>query len=136
MPATTLTNTITKDPKEDSKDTEELNNILKEATGTTDENLSLLSTKEKEQLCGMIVGGGSKDTITKLVNHCILSEKIKKEIKDENYHQVVHPVGRGKYMYAKFVQVDGYQSIVDEKKFNSERACRQWLKMKKIRGLI
>ena len=65
-----------------------------------------------------------------------LKEKVKKEIDDGNFHEVVHAFGRGKYMYAKFVQVDGYQSIVDEKKFNSERACRQWLKMKKIRGLI
>jgi len=39
-------------------------------------------------------------------------------------------------MYAKFVDVDGFQSLVDQKEFNSERACRQWLKVKKIRGLI
>ena len=79
-------------------------------------------------LCG-IQKKLSKDAIER-------EEKFKKMIEDGNFHEVVHAFGRGKYMYAKFVQVDGYQSIVDEKKFNSERACRQWLKMKKIRGLI
>jgi hypothetical protein len=65
-----------------------------------------------------------------------LVKQIEKEIKEEKFHEVVHAVGRGKYMYAKFVDVDGFQSLVDQKKFNSERACRQWLKVKKIRGLI
>ena len=65
-----------------------------------------------------------------------LVKKIKKEIEDKKFHEVVCKVGRDKYMYTKFVDVDGFKSPVDQKEFNSERACRQWLKVKKIRGLI
>ena len=126
-----------------SKDDETMTNDdtyleeMKEITpDIPDEGFKMMSVETRAEICKMHKAGAPDYLITKLVNHSILCGKIKKAIKDENFHQVVHPVGRDKYMYVKFVQVDDYQSTVDEKKFNSERACRQWLKMKKIRGLI
>ena len=116
--------------------TEKFDKILKELTGTTDENLSLLHTKEKEQLCGMHEAGVSKGFITELLNRSIVREMIKKEIENENFKEEVIPHGRDKFVYHKFVQVDEYKSVVDQKSFNSERALRQWLKVMKIRGLI
>ena len=114
----------------------EVNKVLKELTGTTDENLSLLPTKEKELLCGMHEKGVSKNIITGLLNRSIVREMIKKEIENENFKEEVIPHGRDKFVYHKFVQVDEYKSVVEQKSFNSERALRQWMKMKKIQGLI
>jgi hypothetical protein len=84
----------------------------------------------------MLEEGVPSEIVDALIQRSIHKKKVKKEIDDGNFQQVVHAVGRDKYMYVKFVEVDGYQSLVDQKKFNSERACRQWLKVKKIRGLI
>ena len=119
---------------------------LKKYTNLSAQELSVVTDDGKELFNNMLEEGVPGDVVRDLIlrgiqkkqseNATELVGKFKKEIDDGNFHEVVHAFGRGKYMYAKFVQVDGYQSIVDEKKFNSERACRQWLKMKKIRGLI
>ena len=61
-----------------------------------------------------------------------ISKKIEEQIKLENYHETVVRQGNGKCVYHKFVILDGKQYAFDHKEFNSERQCRQWLKMRKI----
>ena len=128
----TPSKTASKDPKTKSNDGANLKRITK----ISGQDLSMLPVEDKELFNKMHVEGVPAMIVTEFVKRSILKQKFQKEIKDGNFQQVVQAVGRDKYMYAKFVEVDGYQSIVDEKKFNSERACRQWLKMKKIHGLI
>ena len=65
-----------------------------------------------------------------------LSKKIK-EAKDEaiatgEFQQTVRRTGRDSCSYQKVISVDGQDYSFDQKDFNSERQCRQWLKMKKI----
>jgi len=130
------------DPSEEVK----IDAEIKSYTNLPDEVLGNL-TKEGNEAILLMKGMGipGEDAAKKILEGFLekqaemkdeLVKQIEKEIKEEKFHEVVHAVGRGKYMYAKFVDVDGFQSLVDQKKFNSERACRQWLKVKKIRGLI
>ena len=130
------------DPSEEVK----IDAEIKSYTNLPDEVLGNL-TKEGNEAILLMKGMGipGEDAAKKILEGFlekqaemkdIHKKKVKKEIDDGNFQQVVHAVGRDKYMYVKFVEVDGYQSLVDQKEFNSERACRQWLKVKKIRGLI
>lgn len=65
-----------------------------------------------------------------------ITKKIK-EAKDEaiatgEFQQTVRRSGRDSYSYQKVISVDGQDYSFDQKDFNSERQCRQWLKIKKI----
>jgi len=130
------------DPSEEVK----IDAEIKSYTNLPDEVLGNL-TKEGNEAILLMKGMGipGEDAAKKILEGFLekqaemkdeLVKQIEKEIKEEKFHEVVRAVGRDKYMYAKFVDVDGFQSLVDQKEFNSERACRQWLKVKKIRGLI
>ena len=65
-----------------------------------------------------------------------ITKKIK-EAKDEaiatgEFQQTVRRTGRDSWSYQKVISVDGQDYSFDQKDFNSERQCRQWLRMKKI----
>ena len=139
--AKALQDTLFADPSEVKIDPE-----IKSYTKLPDNVLGNVSEEGNEEILRMKSGGILGRDAAEIIMKGFLAKqdeieaelvkKIKKEIEDKKFHELVRPVGRDKYMYAKFVDVDGFQSLVDQKEFNSERACRQWLKMKKIRGLI
>lgn len=112
----------------------------------TKEEINVLSEDGKSLFNKALQEGIPGNIVARMVNRAIeekkselaaeLDEKFKKEIEAENFKEEVIPRGRDKFVYHKFVQVDEYKSVVDQKSFNSERALRQWLKVMKIRGLI
>ena len=138
--AKALQDTLFADPSE------EIDPEIKSYTKLPDNVLGNVSEEGNEEILRMKSGGILGRDAAEIIMKSFLAKqakieaelvkKIKKEIEDKKFHELVRPVGRDKYMYAKFVDVDGFQSLVDQKEFNSERACRQWLKMKKIHGLI
>lgn len=112
----------------------------------TKEEINVLSEDGKSLFNKSLQEGIPGNIVARMVNQAIekkkselaaeLDEKFKEEIEAENFKEEVIPRGRDKFVYHKFVQVDEYKSVVDQKSFNSERALRQWLKVMKIRDLI
>lgn len=111
----------------------------------TKEELNMLSEEGKALFNKALQEGISGNIVAQMVNHAIekkkselaaeLEEKFKKEIEAKNFKEEVIP-SRSKFVYHKFVQVDEYKKVVDQRSFKDERALRRWLKLMKIRGLI
>ena len=111
--------------------TEEINHFSDEAK---DKMKECLDAGLPSKMVTDMFSQGLKKALTEASQN--LSKKIK-EAKDEaiatgEFQQTVRRTGIDSCSYQKVISVDGQDYSFDQKDFNSERQCRQWLKMKKI----
>lgn len=124
------------------KNTDDLTIYLKGKTHMTLEHLEMISDEGKQKMkecldkglpANFVADMFSEGLNKALQDHSmVIKEQIEEEIAAGNISEVVRRTGRDSYSYQKVVSVNGKDYAFDEKKFNSERQCRQWLKMSKI----
>ena len=119
---------------------------LKDRTFLATNIVSRLSDESAEKMNEAIQNGMRPNEAAYLIEAmCIqhqkkkyseISEKIKEEIGKgdaANYNHIVEKRGK-EFIYKKCVQVDGQMYPIETKVCQSERQCRTWLRLKKIKA--
>ena len=124
------------------QNTDELTLYLKDKTHMTNDELDMISDEGKQKMKECLEGGLPANMVTDMFSQglqkalqdhsMILKEKIEEEINAGNFQETIRRTGRDSFSYQKIVTVDDKDYSFDQKDFNSERQCRQWLKMKKL----
>jgi len=120
----------------------ELTLYLKDKTHMTNDELGMISDEGKQKMKECLEGGLPANMVADMFsqglqkalqdNSMILKGEIEEEINAGNFKEIIHKTGRDSFSYKKVVTVDGRDYSFDQKDFNSERQCRQWIRMKKI----
>ena len=120
----------------------ELTLYLKDKTHMTNDELGMISDEGKQKMKECLEGGLPANMVADMFsqglqkalqdNSMILKGEIEEEINAGNFKEIIHKTGRDSFSYKKVVTVDGMDYSFDQKDFNSERQCRQWIRMKKI----
>ena len=120
---------------------DELTQFLKDKTHMSNDELALISDEGKKKMKECLDGGLPANMVADMFSlglkkaledhSMILKGKIEEEINAGNFTESVHKTGRDSFSYQKVVTVDDKEYSFDQKSFNSERQCRQWLRMTK-----
>lgn len=88
--------------------------------------------------------GVSPNGITKIVGDCIqfqkrnfmndINEKFNNEIKSENFNHHIYFNGK-EYVYEKYVEVESYKKVVEQRTYKTKKACLKWMKLKGIKDI-
>ena len=119
---------------------------IKGKTHLSTQEINLLPNEPKDKMKELLDAGYPSKMVADMASDGLkkaLTEKSQKhnnkvkEAIDEavatgEFQQTVRRTGRDSCSYQKVISVDGQDYSFDQKDFNSERQCRQWLKMKKI----
>ena len=124
------------------QNTDDLTQFLKDKTHMSNAELGLISDESKQKMKECLEGGLPANMVADMFsqglkkalqdNSMILKEKIEEEIDAGNFQETIRRTGRDSLSYQKVVTIDDKEYPFEQKDFNSERQCRQWLKMKKI----
>jgi len=123
------------------QNTDDLTKFLKDKTHMSNDELAAISDEGKQKMKECLDGGLPANMVADMFSlglkkaledhSMILKGKIEEEINAGNFIESVHKTGRDSFSYQKVVTVDDKEYSFDQKNFNSERQCRQWLKMTK-----
>ena len=118
-----------------------LNAYIKDLTHLSRDMMNMISEEGKQKMKSFLEEGIPPNIVADMFTASInrarqeysesISKQIEEQIKTGNVNETVVKNG-GRYVYHKFVILDGKQYAYDHKEFNSDRQCRQWLRMKKL----